>query len=765
MQALGLIDAVVWFIVVEAAAFSTFPLLARAMPSAPDRGFGLSKVCGVLALGLPAWIIPTLFHFAADRMLVTAVFGVLVLWGLTQYSTVYMRAVLAACRTQLLVAEMLFLGLSLAFLIVRFFNPEIVWGEKPMDSTFLHFFVRSESLPPQDPWAAGHQMQYYYLGVYFIATLLKLTGIPVAIGYNLTIATLAGFIGAALYSGALLFLRRAWIACTAAAFVVISCNPEVLLTIVRCQSLVGPCVLNLELPTFDNTFWPSSRVFVSPGFFEYTLWSLLFADLHAHVVAIPFTALALLLAVYLALYSHERYSSHGLLLRVLLGLALGSLFGVNTWDCITYGVVVGLLLAVASAPRFWRPPARPDGTVGLGERAFATLFARAVAAVWDFGVVGLCAAAIGLVFKQQTMARSSAGWGWVTETEFNSVYQVFQALGFWMILSSATLVCLVWCSKLNRKSAGLRVGLLVGAVVCVVIALMPALVSMQQGISGQSYGLLGFVCCFTVLAFLAVTAWRRESFSKALLVLLIYPFALLLVLEHFFLMDRMNTLFKGYMAIWLISGFSSVVVAGLYALWVLQHGARRARLLYATAVGGLGCCVVIGAAMDVRAVLHMQRVPERVYTLDGSEYVKAVNSEDYQIIQWLNRYVAGAPVMVEAHGPSYRNYGRISMHTGIPIVLGWEYHVQQRGLSVQEVHERQGAISELYTGSDDRKIEQLIEKYKVDLIIVGADERELYGDGILARFRRRSDLLIKIASFGSSHIFATLRSPYKDLLR
>jgi uncharacterized membrane protein len=105
------------------------------------------------------------------------------------------------------------------------------------------------------------------------------------------------------------------------------------------------------------------------------------------------------------------------------------------------------------------------------------------------------------------------------------------------------------------------------------------------------------------------------------------------------------------------------------------------------------------------------------------------------------------------------------MHTGIPIVLGWEYHVQQRGLSVQEVHERQGAISELYTGSDDRKIEQLIEKYKVDLIIVGADERELYGDGILARFRRRSDLLIKIASFGSSHIFATLRSPYKDLLR
>ena len=39
------------------------------------------------------------------------------------------------------------------------------------------------------------------------------------------------------------------------------------------------------------------------------------------------------------------------------------------------------------------------------------------------------------------------------------------------------------------------------------------------------------------------------------------------------------------------------------------------------------------------------------------------------------------PVLVEAAGPSYQEFGRVSMNTGLPIVLGWEYHVFQRSQS------------------------------------------------------------------------------------
>ncbi len=752
MQTLGLVDAVVWFVVVEAIAFSVFPLLARAMPSAPDRGFGLSKVFGIFALGLPAWLIPTLFGVPANQLLVTAIFGVLILSGFTQYNTASVRNTVRSLTSQILAGEVLFLGLSLAFLTVRFFNPEIVWGEKPMDSTFLHFFVRNETLPPQDPWASGSPMHYYYLGIYFLALLLKLTGIPVAVGYNLAVATLGGLIGAALYSGALLFLRRPWVSCAAAAFVVLSCNPEVLFLSLG----------KLQLPTFDNTFWASSRVFVSPGFFEYTLWSLLFADLHAHVVAIPFTALVLVIAIYVSLHPEERYSSHGFLSRVVLGLALGALFGLNTWDFISYGAPTAALLALAPVPRFWKPPSRPDGTVSLRERAFATLFARVVATVWDFGVVGLCARAVSWLFQRETLGRPSAGWGWVTETEFNSLYQVFQALGVWMVLGLSILVAMVWCRWRSAKPLKL-VGSGFVAALCAVLALTPAIESKLHGIAGQSSALLGYVAFFVFVAYIAVVSLWRERFSKALFILLAYPLVLVLILEHFYLMDRMNTLFKGYMAVWLISGFSAVVVAAWYGLSVWKEGTRRTRLLYGAFVSAIAGLGLLGTAMDTRAVLNMQRVPERTYTLDGASYLRSMNAEDYDIVQWFNRNVAGTPVLVEAQGASYQNYTRISMHTGIPVVLGWEYHVQQRGLPSEELAKRKQMVHDLYTTSDASYAEAIVDEYGIDFVVVGAQEREAYGSGVLARLRRMPALYQRAASFGSSTIFVTTRSSYRDL--
>jgi YYY domain-containing protein len=755
VQTVGLSEAFVWFLVVEALGLASFPLLARALPSAPDRGFGLSKVFGLFAFGLAAWLIPTLSTFPADRLLATAIFGVLLLWGFTQYSSLWMRTILVAHKRELLTGEAVFLGLSLFFLTLRFFNPEIVWGEKPMDSTFLRFFVRNEALPPQDPWAAGNTMRYYYVGAYFIAQLLKLTGISVAIGYNLAIATLGGFIGAALYSGALLFLRRSWAACLVAVVVVLSCNPEVLFLSVG----------KLQLPTFDNTFWASSRVFVSPGFFEYTLWSLLFADLHAHVIAIPFTALVLVFAIYLSLHSQERYSWSGCLLRVLLGLSLGSLFALNTWDFITFGLPIGLLCVVAPTPRFWKPPVRADGTSSIKERAFASLFARAVAVVWDFGVIGGCAGSIAGLFQLETLSGSSAGWGWVTSTEFNSLYQLFQALGFWMILSTSIVACIALRCRSHRTEARSFAATIIVAKICIATALLPALASMQHGIEGQSFGILTYICGFILLTCFALRALPSEPFVNVILVLLVYPLALVLVLEHFYLMDRANTLFKGYMAVWLISAFSASVAAAWYGIWVWQRGTSGERTMYAAGLGGLGCCILLGTALDVRAVLHMQRVPKRIYTLDGTAYLQSLpSSEDSQMIQWLNENVTGTPVMVEAEGAPYGNFSRISMHTGIPIVLGWEYHVQQRGLSAREVVSRKQAIGDIYTSADEGYVGRLLEEYRVDFLIVGEQEREAYGEDIVARFKRRPDLVEIVASFGRSHIFVTSRSAYRQLL-
>lgn len=69
-------------------------------------------------------------------------------------------------------------------------------------------------------------MSYYYVGIYYVAALLKLTGISVSVGYNLAIATLAGFIGASLYGLFLLVTKRIWFATSAASLLVLASDPN-----------------------------------------------------------------------------------------------------------------------------------------------------------------------------------------------------------------------------------------------------------------------------------------------------------------------------------------------------------------------------------------------------------------------------------------------------------------------------------------------------------------------------------------------------------
>src|SRR5690606_3160147 len=115
----------------------------------------------------------------------------------------------------------------------------------------------------------------------------------------------------------------------------------------------GACVIvllsNLEVlrllfegskKTFD-LFWASSRLFTEPAITEYPLWALLFADLHAHVIAIPI-ALALIALMLRFLTAERSALDRSLVLhRLMCGLLLGVLFATNTWDFISYGAALG----------------------------------------------------------------------------------------------------------------------------------------------------------------------------------------------------------------------------------------------------------------------------------------------------------------------------------------------------------------------------------------------------------------------------------------
>ena len=86
-------------------------------------------------------------------------------------------------------------------------------------------------------------------------------------------------------------------------------------------------------------------------------------------------------------------------------------------------------------------------------------------------------------------------------------------------------------------------------------------------------------------------------------------------------------------------------------------------------------------------------------TLDGAEYAQGtvyrdaegpIDLEaDFEGIRWLLQNVEGSPITLEGQTPLYRWGGRVSVYTGLPGVVGWEWHqIQQRGVHGRDVSRR-----------------------------------------------------------------------------
>jgi uncharacterized membrane protein len=109
---------------------------------------------------------------------------------------------------------------------------------------------------------------------------------------------------------------------------------------------------------------------------------------------------------------------------------------------------------------------------------------------------------------------------------------------------------------------------------------------------------------------------------------------------------------------------------------------------------------------------------------------------DLEAIRWLLDNVVGSPVILEGHAPEYRWGGRYSINTGLPTVLGWNWHQrQQRAAADQdEVWARATEIALVYDAPGIMTIEPILEKYNVRYIVVGPLERAYYQEEGLNKF-------------------------------
>ncbi|MCM3875698.1 MAG: DUF2298 domain-containing protein [Thermoanaerobaculia bacterium] len=686
-------------------------ILAVLLPARPGRD-ALGRVTGVLLFALLPWLLVS-WHWAPfTRGLLAVTTAALLAAGFLCHRRAG-RVEAAAHAPERRKTALVFWFTFLFFLAVRASNPEIYSGEKTMDFSFLNTLLRSTELPPPEPWLAGTALSYTYFGHFLAAAAGKLLGIHPGLLFNLAIAMTAALAASAiLAAGAVLGgrLRTGAVAVILALYIGPPSGPWTAFDFHFHQA--GRAL--------DwHYFWATSRVIAPNGISEYFFWSFLFADLHAHVLALPFTAA--FVAVLLFFVTRDRLASfaprHAAALVGLAGLFFAAIQITNGWSTPVYACLLLFL----------------PGVLWLGTRPAG--FAASARALGS----GVLLPALGVALSAALLARPfwarfsppARNWGrevgpWARPWDFFNVWAFFVAL-------LVPFAFAAWKAGAVPRGRAARAFLILAA-----IALPLSVVSFSlhppRLAEARSAGF------FTAVAFLvAVFAALRRATDDRLrpaLALAAFGFAILTGCEVVYVWDRMNTIFKFHFETWLL--FS---LAGALA-WETFRASKN--LAWRVAIVLTGCAALFTSATAFAGFRRLDRGGWPRGTLDGTAYLEMTNPGDRGAIEWINANVRGLPVLLEAHGPSYQDFTRLSMHTGLPTVLGWDYHVYQRGHAQAEIDRRKEDLVTAYTSSDEAVVKRVLSRTHVALVAVGNLERRTYAGGNLARFEAWTDLLTPV---------------------
>ncbi len=136
-------------------------------------------------------------------------------------------------------------------------------------------------------------------------------------------------------------------------------------------------------------------------------------------------------------------------------------------------------------------------------------------------------------------------------------------------------------------------------------------------------------------------------------------------------------------------------------------------------------------------------------------------NQDYQAIRWLQENVEGSPVIIEGNMVEYHWGTRNTIYTGLPNVIGWNWHERQQRSSSPEnlITDRISAKSMNSTWIlTSRRAKAILDKYGVEYIIVGQLERALYPGPGLDKFEQMDGLFGKKCSIvGNTVIYQVIR--------
>jgi uncharacterized membrane protein len=254
--------------------------------------------------------------------------------------------------------------------------------------------------------------------------------------------------------------------------------------------------------------------------------------------------------------------------------------------------------------------------------------------------------------------------------------------------------------------------------------------------------------------------------------------------------ERMNTVFKFSLQAWHLFALASA-----YGAWYVGSALWEARGWRPTVRAGnvpwaTGASVVMGVLFVASLIFtwsgtrsrQQARFGDTDLTLNGWSFFEhgffhedagtgdpADDAEfrlaqDRPLVEWLRQNVEGSPVVAEAVGPLYHWTGRISMLTGLPAVVGWDWHqIQQRWDFGYLVQERRSDTQRFFQSGDTGFAVDYLRKYNVGYVVVGTEEHVFGTDEGLAKFDS-IDALVKVFEDGEYAIYEVSRTRIPPLV-
>ncbi|MEX2031019.1 MAG: DUF2298 domain-containing protein [Anaerolineales bacterium] len=760
--------ALAWWVLIFLIGLAAWPLTRAAFPGLRDGGYPISRLVGLLILAWGSWMLGS-FRIAAHRPAILIVLaGVLAASAALAWKDRHeFSDLIRRHRREILLAEALALAFFLIDLGIRLGNPDL-WhpskgGEKPMDFSYLNAVLRAESFPPYDPWFAGGYINYYYFGFVIVGVPIQLLGMVPSVAYNLAIPTLFSLTALAAYCAARNLAAgggppASWLAqagskaagIAGALGLVLLGNLATAKMIVEGWRRIGAegaesggllpgllqtgrglfRFLTLQSPmpyAMDSWYWDPSRA-IPPGagevgpITEFPFFTFIYADLHAHMIALPLTVLGLTWGIswLLAANDGQKIGTGRMILSLAMGgLIFGSLRPTNTWDFPVY-LILGAA-AAAAAPL-------------IRDRVFHSR----VLTQGLLAALGLAAAAVLLylpyaLWYGQGYTAADAWQG--SRTDLESYFTV-HGLFLFVILTWIGWEAIRWMAVTPMRAlqrfrpwwGTLAAAGIIGLVAMIVLA-----------VGGFQIALLAFPV--VALAGILILRPGQPIGKRIVLALVATGVALTFVVDVFVLrgdISRMNTVFKFYLQVWTL--FSVSAAAAL--VWMLSEipawkpGLRRA---WVGGVSILVFCAALYPLISAPTKMRDRMEPTAPHSLDGMAFMDTAVyydqgtsfplAEDARAIRWLQENIQGTPVIVEAHIPEYRWGARMAIYTGLPTVLGWKHHQsQQRVVSGDPTTARAIEVSSFYLTASDEEARAFLSQYGVEYVVVGRLERMYYGN-------------------------------------